>query len=114
MENKKKISRILSIYSIVNIIYLLILLLISVFYRINSELLFPQFLALIPISLIFYLLAKLPICHIVFYVIYTFFCIGMSIKEKCRMKILFTIFLSVFGILLNVYWLINGKLFLVN
>lgn len=112
--NSNTMHRYLSVYSIVNIIYLSGLLIISLIYRQYPELLFPRFLAIIPISLILYLLAMLPYCHIIYHIIYSFMYMRKYIYDKSSSKALYTLCVSAFGVLLNFYWIINGKPFLVN
>ncbi len=104
----------LSVYWIVNVIYLLGLLIISLVYRIYPELLFPRFLAFIPISLTLYLLTMLPYLHIVYYIAYSFVYVRRFTCDKCPSKVIFTLCFSIAGILLNIYWIVNGKPFLVN
>lgn len=82
--NSNTMHRFLSVYSIVNIIYLFGLLIISLIHRQYPELLFPSFLAFIPISLIIYLLVMLPYFHIVYYIILSFLCVRKYIQEKTR------------------------------
>lgn len=104
----------LSVYSIVNVIYLLGLLIISLIYRLYPELLFPRFLAIIPISLILYLLTMLPYLHIVCYIVYSLVYVIRFARDKCLSKVIFTLCVSIVAVLLNVYWIVNGKPFLVN
>lgn len=104
----------LSVYSVVNVIYLLGLLIISVVYKIYPELLFPKFLAFIPISLTLYLLTMLPYLHIVYYITYSFVYVRRFTFDKCLSKVIFTLCVSIMAVLLNVYWIVNGKPFLVN
>lgn len=106
--------RYLSVYSIVNIFYLLGLLVISLISRLYPELSFPRFLAIIPISLISYLLAKLTLCHIIYYIVYSLVYVIKFICDKYFLKAIFTLCISILGILLNLYWIMNGKPLLVN
>ncbi len=114
MNNKGKLHRILSIYAIVNIAYLLLLL---IFNLALQGLTVPSglaFLFVFPASLVFYMLYKLPFVHILFHIIYLIISIIGFKTEKSRAKKTRTIIISASGILLNIFWLINGQPFLVN
>lgn len=103
-----------SLYSVINILYLMILLFISLFANIYPDMLFPKALSFLPASLIIYLLAQLTYCHIVYHSVYLFVCLKKFIHEKSLPKALFTVLISLSGIFLNLYWIPNGKPFLVN
>ncbi len=116
MKNKGTAYRILSVYAIVNVIYLMCFLVIWII-NLIIPLTIPNalnFLAVFPISLILYLLIKLPFVHIIYYIVYLKIFAVRFKAEKSKARIISTIVLSLSGILLNTFWWINGQPFLVN
>lgn len=107
MNSKKKGTMFFTIYTIINIFFLFIM-----FVFITNPSAQDYCPRLFAILMLYYIIFGLTYGHFIFYIVFVIYLIYICIHEKSIKLVIPSLFIIIAGVGLNIYWVIEGMIWL--